>query len=861
MKSIFLKFSDPEEKRKFRLECTLVDIRRVFIYVSIIAAFELFLLVFDTINQSEAYSAVQWAYRIMNTVMAAVSLIIVGVTIWANRAVEERFNIFRIALDIYSAVILICAVFDAVTGTVSSGRENLTMFFICIMLVSCVFYVNSLIVMSSVLLLFFGFELFTHITPYSAHHTYAPYPIFIIFITVSVSFIRARQMLLLIRKNKVIKKLHDQAVHENELKSQFLANMSHEIRTPMNAIVGMSELALDFNLNDSEKNAIRQIRSAGVNLVGIINDILDFSKIESGKMEIVPADYDLVKLMKDIADISKVRLEGKPVGLFIEIEENLPSIYHGDDMRIRQILINLAGNAAKFTEKGFIKIRIEDLKNYENREGLRISVIDSGLGIREEDLQKLFGAFQQVDMNTNRSKGGTGLGLNISKRLMELMGGSIGVTSEYGKGSCFYINLPQKIVDTTPCSKKYKPLFDAASRDEENALIAVMPVMSLLNRPEFAGLFVEKSESVSFKASRAKILVVDDNEVNIQIAEGLLKKLGVIADSVKSGYEALDMVFEKPYDIIFMDHQMPGMDGIETLEKIREKERNLSEKGQAEKHRIVIALSANAINGAREMFISKGFDDFLGKPVQGKDFAKCLKEWLPADIIEEIAEEGEETLLIPKGFPLWNEERLDLLNAMNNCGGYENYMKTVRTFYHSIEKNAGEIGRCLISEDIKNYTILVHALKSAARIIGANELSKKSEYLELFCKKLMEEKPALQAKQIEVRMTEIHERSTELIALYTFYMRDLRPLVEFYEASEKVEAVAYDQAAVKELLSSIKQSCDSCDLDAVETQFASLKKYSFGEKEEGLIKKMEEAIEMIEYPVIVSLCNDFLAIS
>ena len=203
----------------------------------------------------------------------------------------------------------------------------------------------------------------------------------------------------------------------------------------------------------------------------------------------------------------------------------------------------------------------------------------------------------------------------------------------------------------------------------------------------------------------------------------------------------------------------------------------------------------------------------------------------------------------------------DLLNAMNNCGGYENYMKTVRTFYHSIEKNAGEIGRCLISEDIKNYTILVHALKSAAKIIGANELSKKSEYLELFCKKLMEEKPALQAKQIEARMTEIHERSTELIALYTFYMRDLRPLVEFYEASEKVEAVAYDQAAVKELLSSIKQSCDSCDLDAVETQFASLKKYSFGEKEEGLIKKMEEAIEMIEYPVIVSLCNDFLAIS
>lgn len=855
MKSFFLHFKDSEEKKKFRLACTDVDIRRVFIYVSIIAAFEIFLLVFDTINANSSYSAVQWAYRIMNTVMALVSVVIVGITVWASRNVEKRFNLFRIALDIYSVIILICAVCDAITGTVSSGRENLTMFFICIMLVSCVFYVNSLIVTSTVLLLFIGFELFTHITPYSSHHTYAPYPIFIIFITVSVSFIRAAQMLDLIRKNVIIKELHDQAVRENELKSQFLANMSHEIRTPMNAIVGMSELALDFNLNDSEKNAIRQIRSAGVNLVGIINDILDFSKIESGKMEIVPVDYDLVKLMNDIANISKVRLEGKPVGLFLEIEENLPAVYHGDDMRIRQILINLVGNASKFTEKGFIKIRIEDLKKYENREGLRISVIDSGVGIREEDLQKLFGAFQQVDMSMNRSKGGTGLGLNISKRLMELMDGSIGVTSEYGKGSCFYINLPQKIVDSAPCSQKYRALFEAASRDDDNALLAVIPVLSLLNRPEFASLFVEKSDSVGFKAPNAKILVVDDNEVNLQIADGLLKKLGIVPECVLSGYEALDKVFENNYDIIFMDHQMPGMDGVETLEKIREKEKADGT------HRIVVSLSANAINGAREMFISKGFDDFLAKPVQGKDFAKCLKEWLPAFLIEEIDGGEGEQLAIPKGFPSWNEDKLDLLNAMNNSGGYENYMKTLRTFYFSIEKNAAEIGRYLISEDIKNYTIQVHALKSAARIIGANELSKKAEYLELFCKKLMEEKPSLEQKLIDARMTEIHERSTQLIALYTFYMRDLRPLVDFYDNSNKVEAVDYDEEVVKEIISSIISSCDSCDLDSVETQFAELKKYQFTDEQTAVIKKLAQAIEEIEYAGIIKLCKDFLAIS
>ena len=861
MKSIFLHFMDSSEKDKYRLECTNVDIRRVFIYVSIIAAFELFLLIFDAINQNEAYSAVQWAYRIINSVMAGVSVIIVLVTMWAHKQVEKRFNAFRIALDIYCIIILICAICDAITGTVSSGRENLTMFFICMMLVSCVFYVNSLIVTSSVLILFVSFGLFTHLTTYSSHHTYAPYPIFIIFITVSVSFIRAYQMLDLIRKNAIIKKLHDQAVHENELKSQFLATMSHEIRTPMNAIVGMSELALDFNLNDSEKNSIRQIRSAGVNLVGIINDILDFSKIESGKMEIVPVDYDLVKLMNDIANICKVRLEGKPVDFFLEIEEKLPSVLHGDDMRIRQILINLAGNAAKFTEKGFIKIRLEALRKYEPRNGLRISVIDSGVGIREEDLKKLFGAFQQVDMNMNRSKGGTGLGLNISKRLVELMGGSIGVSSEYGKGSCFYINLPQEVVSDVPCSQKYKTLFDAANRDEQNKELAVIPVMQLLNKPEFASLFVEKAEGVSFKAEKAKILVVDDNEVNLQIAGGLLKKLGVVPDFAKSGYEALDKAFENNYDIIFMDHQMPGMDGIETLEKIRGKEESEKKENEAGFHRIVICLSANAINGAKEMFISKGFDDFLAKPVQGKDFAKCLQTWLNESLIEKIDDSPVQTLVIPKGFPSWAEDKLDLLNAMNNCGGYESYMKTLKTFYSSIEKKAAEIGRFLLADDIKNYTIQVHALKSAARIIGAAELSKKAEYLELFCKKLMEEKDKLEQNVLDSRMTEIHERSTDLIALYTFYMKELRPLVEFYEASLGSDTAEYDGTEVKNILSSIIAACDSCDLDSAETQFALLKKYSFNSEQNALVKKLEQAIEQIEYRDIVDICKDFLAIS
>ncbi len=879
---------DKEESRALRIACADVDSRRVFMYVSIIALFELFLVVFDAIKRDSQYSTVQWMYAALNIAMALFSVIMIIFTVLFRRGHEKHYKLFRYSLGVYAVLILICSICDAMIGTYSSGRENLTMFFICLMLVSSVFYVNSWVVFASSILVFFGFEAFTHFTTFSSHHTYAPYPVFILFITNTVSFTRTKQMRDMIRKEFIIRKLQKQAEHENELKSQFLANMSHEIRTPMNAIVGMSELALDFDLKDSEKNILRQIRSSGISLVGIINDILDFSKLESGKMEIVPVDYDVLKLMNDISNVVLVRIGSKPVELRIEIDGALPSVMHGDDMRIRQILINLAGNAAKFTEEGFVSIRVENLREYEQRDGLRISVVDSGVGIREEDLKKLFSAFQQVDMKMNRTKGGTGLGLAISKTLMTLMNGSIGVTSEYGKGSCFYINLPQKIVDATPCDKKYAPLFEAASKrapdpespfDTFSKQISVIPVAALLNKPEFAALFAEKSETAGFIAPDAKILVVDDNDVNLQVADGLLKKFGVKAELAQSGYAALDLIFgpdkvtrapalaaqsANDYDIIFMDHQMPGMDGIETLEKIRERE--LSEG----KHRTVVALSANAVNGAREMFLHKGFDDFIAKPVQGKDFGSCLSKWLSKELLkpagsdtgsqagtgsdtgadsrargigEGVSAEGEG---VPEDFmPVLSgidKNKLSVEAAAMSAGGFENWLKVTETFSRIISENADRIHMCVEGGDWKNYTILVHALKSSARIIGAEKLSKQAEYLEACGNKI-------QAENSQSVIQDVQKKTPVMLRLYRSYQTILAPVIDYING-EKKEKSPLEEGELDFIKDQILMACDACDLDKIEQLCDTL---DTKELPEAFAKKMaalKTAIDNIDFEAI-----------
>lgn len=485
-----------------------------------------------------------------------------------------------------------------------------------------------------------------------------------------------------------IKRVRQQAEKANIAKSEFLANMSHEIRTPMNAIIGLNDIIMEECGDPRIYAHAKDVQSAAKNLLAIINDILDLSKVEAGKMELVYTDYHLKTVVDEVVGMMDMAASKRGLVLKYECDNALPCRYNGDEGRIKQILINILNNAIKFTKEGYVRVYVTgEPGTGPDEERITFRVEDTGCGIRPEDLEKIFEDFRQVDSKKNRSVEGTGLGLAIVKHLVELMGGTIGVESVYGEGTVFTITILQKIVDRR----------------------------SIAEVPEIPQGELEQMEL--FTAPGVKVLVVDDNVINRKVARGFLKSYDFDLDEAESGPEAIELVRKNRYDIIFMDHMMPMMDGIEAAEIIR---RDCGENGTAP---AIIALTANAMEGMREKFLSKGFQDFIAKPLDRRALGQLLARWVPEKRRRSKDGGGEEAAVGTVDLSAFQIEGIDTAAAARYYTGDEAGFADLLELYYMDGQRKAALLRQLSDTDISSYCVEVHGLKSASANIGAMEVS------------------------------------------------------------------------------------------------------------------------------------------
>ena len=498
-----------------------------------------------------------------------------------------------------------------------------------------------------------------------------------------------------------------EAERANAAKSNFLANMSHEIRTPMNAIMGMSEFILRDCKDDVARENASLIRSAAKSLLSIINDILDFSKIESGKMEIINVSYQTASLLNDVVTMIKIRLQDKPVELITDISPMLPVRLIGDEVRIKQILINILNNAVKFTEKGSITLKVTCEKEGDNSCRLFASVKDTGIGMREEDQAKLFESFSRVDTKRNRSVEGTGLGLAISRKLVWMMGGEIQLKSTYGSGTTFFFDIVN----------------DVSGWEAMGDFKDVLPETE------------EKLFTPSFRADGARILVVDDNDMNLRVAEGILKPYGIRPDTASGGMEAIQKAAgAEGYDIIFMDHMMPEIDGVEAMQRIRE-----TEKGEKT---VIIALTANAVNGVKKQYKAYGFDEFLSKPIEPKKMDEILRFFLPESIRKPVSEnQQEDKQYKPEATAPESDfsecygsvPGVDYDAALSYCMNDPSFLKAMVLEYVKGDKT-GKLDTDYHEQNWDDYRIIIHSVKSTSLNIGLSDLSQSAKDLEIAIK-------------------------------------------------------------------------------------------------------------------------------
>lgn len=511
--------------------------------------------------------------------------------------------------------------------------------------------------------------------------------------------------------------ISERAIAANEAKSEFLAQMSHEIRTPINAVLGMNEMirrqameSLSTYGQDEVADSLRRIsayaddvESAGNGLLSIINDILDFSRIEAGKVELVEAPYRLSSLLNDISNMILFKARDKGLEYLVDVDETLPDGLYGDEMRVRQVITNVLNNGVKYTERGYVRLTVHG-EQHDDTILLVVSVEDTGIGIRKKDLDKLFTQFQRLDMERTSTVEGTGLGLVITKRTLELMGGSIDVESEYGKGSTFTVTIPQRVVIA-------EPVGDFQSRFE-------------------AHMIEGRAYRESFRAPTARILIVDDTKINLTVAINLLRNTQMRIDTAESGTAAVALAESDIYDVILMDQRMPEMDGTEALQRIR------SDKDCPNRDAPIICLTADAVIGARERYLSEGFTDYLTKPIDSRALEAMLVKYLPEQKVVMVQEEPDDTDTAltdagNDGFDTLRTAGIDPSVGIRYAqGDAEFYRLLMGDYALDAQEKAAQIQAYYEARDWKSYATLVHALKSSSKMLGARELGERAERME-----------------------------------------------------------------------------------------------------------------------------------
>ncbi len=605
--------------------------------------------------------------------------------------------------------------------------------------------------------------------------------------------------------------MSERAIAANEAKSSFLSKISHEIRTPINAVLGMNEIILRECKDDNIISYSEKIGKAGKTLLGLVNDILDFSKIESGKIEIMSVDYDLAVVINDLINMIQTKADEKGLVLSLDIDRDMPKYLKGDDVRIKQVITNILSNAVKYTEKGSVTfgIHYEKAADEPNSVILNVWIKDTGSGIRPEDMDKLFSEFERIDEKHNRNIEGTGLGMNITKNLLEMMGSTLMVDSVYGLGSKFYFSLKQEVVDWEPLGDYEKAMLQERTRYK-----------------------------LRFTAPEADILVVDDIPMNLNVFESLLKQTKVKIDTAGSGDEGLALAYNKKYDIIFFDHMMPEKDGIETLHELRANKENPNI------DTTVVCLTANAISGARENYLVEGFDDYLSKPIDPLKLEDMLLRYLPKDKIVECCGDYdpdddtdstsvESTSELPDAVK--NIAELDIDAGLKNNGNVNAYIESLKLYASVAGKYSDEIEGYMDAGDYKNATIKIHALKSTSRIIGATDIGEYAQELENAGK-------SGDTERLKQGFGTLLERCRKLGT-------QLSPLMD-EEEPDDADLPEISDDILNGLFNSIKDYAREFDSDGIEEALKEIKGYKLSDEVKEKCKKITEAADNFDFESI-----------